>query len=106
MSAVRRLSAAALLVGVLAALALPAAATDETTTDEGATETTVAEDSAPVPVVEPAVTVPPPEPEQGTADWTYRYLIPTLLALAVLVVVATTVQYFLRVVRSRYKVVE
>lgn len=55
---------------------------------------------------EPAVTVPPPAADTGPDDWTYRYLIPTLIALALVVVIATTVQYFLQVVRKRYKVVE
>ena len=60
----------------------------------------------PSPAAEPAVTVPVVTPDAGPDDWTYRYLIPTLIALAVLVVIATTVQYFLQVVRKRYKVVE
>lgn len=55
---------------------------------------------------EPAVPASPPPVDDVLPDWTYRYLIPTLLALALVVVVATTVQYFLRVVRKRYKVVE
>lgn len=55
---------------------------------------------------EPAVTVPAPPADTGPDDWTYRFLIPTLIALAVVVVIATTVQYFVQVVRKRYKVVE
>jgi hypothetical protein len=50
--------------------------------------------------------VPVEAADTGPDDWTYRYLIPTLIALAVLVVIATTIQYFLQVVRKRYKVVE
>ena len=52
------------------------------------------------------MSIPDTAPEEQNVDWTYRYLIPTLLALAAIVVIVTTVQYFLRVVRNRYKVVE
>jgi|FLYL01.1.fsa_nt_gi hypothetical protein len=55
---------------------------------------------------EPAVPASPPPVDDTIPDWTYRYLIPTLLALAIVVVVVTTIQYFLRVVRKRYKVIE
>lgn len=60
----------------------------------------------PVLGAEPAVTIPAPPTDAGPDDWTYRFLIPTLIALAVVVVIATTIQYFLQVVRKRYKVVE
>lgn len=122
---VRRLLALAAVVSVLLLVAFPAvAATEETTADDAATDATVAgeegtledgtgtegaeeEEAAPAgPVAPPAVTVPPEVPDDAPADWTYRYLIPTLILLAVVVVIATTVQYFLRVVRNRYKVVE
>lgn len=120
---VRRLLSLAAVVLVLLVAAFPVvAATEETTADESATDTTVTgdegtaeegttgeeqEETAPAgPVAPPAVTVPPETADDTPADWTYRYLIPTLLALAVIVVIATTVQYFLRVVRNRYKVVE
>lgn len=54
----------------------------------------------------PAIEAPQPPPVDDTLSWTYRFLIPTLLVLAVLVVVVTVVQYFLRVVRRRYRVVQ
>lgn len=54
----------------------------------------------------PAITIPLPVADDTPVDWTYRYLVPTLLALAVIVVISTTIQYFTRVVRKRYKVVE
>ncbi len=54
----------------------------------------------------PAVEAPQPPPVDETLSWTYRFLIPTLLVLAVLVVVVTVVQYFVRVVRARYRVVQ
>lgn len=103
-----RLIALSLLSLLLVAAALPALAVDEpeTTTTESTTETTVAEEESTENVAPPAVTSPPPSTDEPTPDWTYRYLIPTLLALAALVVIATTIQYFLQVVRKRYKVVE
>ena len=114
MSSLRRLLP--LVVLLVLAVALPALAADEqtettaettetTVASEGGTETTVASESSGQ-VPPQAVTVPPTAAEEETPDWTYRYLIPTLIALAVLVVIITTVQYFLRVVRNRYKVVE
>lgn len=104
MPAVRRLLSLVLASLALLLLSLPAVATEEPVTESTVTETTAAPSEGAG--VLPAVTIPPPESEEVTADWTYRYLIPTLLLLAVLVVIATTVQYFLRVVRNRYKVVE
>jgi hypothetical protein len=106
MSTARR--SLAVLASVLAVVffALPSFAAEEEAPVDTVTETTVAEEQSGVVDVAPAVTVPPAADEEVTADWTYRYLIPTLLALAIVVVIATTIQYFMRVVRSRYKVVE
>ena len=73
-------------------------ASETTIPAEGETTTTAV-------VVEPAVPVTEPPATPEPVDWTYRYLIPTLLVLAALVVVATVVQYFLTVVRKRYRVV-
>jgi hypothetical protein len=85
------------LIGMAAAGAATTTVPGETTS----TETTVTTG----PPIDPAVpvTTVPEEPVQ--ADWTYRYFIPTLLVLAALVVVVTVVQYFLMVVRKRYRVV-
>ena len=55
---------------------------------------------------EPAVTVTIPPPSDSALDWTYRYLIPTALALAVIVILITSIQYFTQVVRKRYRTVE
>lgn len=108
MTTARRLLLLVSIAMLVVSAAFPALAVEEPETTEGATETTVAaEDDAPAAdVPPPAVTVPDTAADEQTADWTYRYLIPTLLALAVLVVILTTVQYFVRVVRNRYKVVE
>lgn len=54
----------------------------------------------------PAVPVEPPEEPATVLDWTYRYLIPTALVIAVLVVIMTSIRYFTNVVRRRYRVVE
>lgn len=55
---------------------------------------------------EPAVPIEPPDETAALLDWTYRYLIPTALVLAVVLVVMTTVRYFTNVVRKRYRIVE
>jgi hypothetical protein len=47
-----------------------------------------------------------PEATDPLPDWTYRYMIPTGIVLAVLVIVMTTIQYFTRVVRRRYRIVK
>ena len=63
----------------------------------------------PVPInsdTEPAVPVTEPPPADPTLDWTYRYMIPTALALALVVILITSIQYFTQVVRKRYRVVE
>lgn len=106
MSSARR--SIAVLVSAIAVLffALPSFAAEEEAPVDTVSPTTVADEQSGVVDVAPAVTVPPAAEDDATADWTYRYLIPTLLALAVVVVIATTIQYFMRVVRNRYKVVE
>ncbi len=77
-------SAAALALGV----ALPALA-QETPED-------IAE-------IVPAVVVEESSLAEPVADWTYRFLVPTCLALALIFCVLTVVLYFTKVVRSRYK---
>jgi hypothetical protein len=78
---------------------LLAFAQEEATTTTGAGTTTTG-----VTVV-PAVPVVPVAEADSLADWTYRFLVPTGLVLAALVVVVTVIQYFRRVVRNRYRVV-
>jgi hypothetical protein len=105
----RRFLAALALFAVVAFVALPVAAT--TTTGAGTTETTVAgtnetsETTAPTVTIEPAVPVETAPAANAAPDWTYRFFIPTLLVLAALVVIATVIQYFTRVVRNRYRTV-
>lgn len=100
MSIVRRIPAFLLTAFLFVAVtALPAVAQED-----APTETTVASTGGAV--GEPAVVAPEPSSLVAQDDWTYRFLIPTLIALAIVVVAGTTVQYFLQVVRKRYKVVE
>ena len=44
------------------------------------------------------------EPEDPA--WTYKFLIPTSVAIATLVILGNVVQYFRQVTRKRYKVKE
>ena len=102
----RRLLAAALVTAVVTLLALPLRAT--TTTESGSeagTETGTTEATTPAVTIEPAVPVDTTPVPETNPDWTYRFFIPTLLVLAVLVVILTVVQYFTRVVRNRYRIV-
>lgn len=71
--------------------------------DEGAgeaTTTTIATG------LSPAVEVGDDAPAEATADWTYRYMIPTALALAAVIILFTAIRYFTDVVRKRYRIVE
>jgi hypothetical protein len=102
----RRLSHIAALLAVLGALVVAAAA-PALATETGETTTTVATEApAPTSNVEPAVPVTTPAATEAPLDWTYRYMIPTAIVLAVLVVAVTTVQYFTSVVRKRYRIVK
>jgi len=99
MSIHRRLISLVLLVTVFAlpGVAIAQEVTEETTTTTAATEGTF---------LMPAVSVPPVVDDEVEAPWTTKFLIPTSLVLAVLAVFVTVVQYFVKVVRNRYKVVE
>ncbi len=94
----RRLSVFGCVLAFISVSTMALATTVPTTAPSDAETTTTA-------VIEPAVPVTEAPPSPAKVDWTYRYFIPTLLILAVLVVVGTVVQYFLRVVRKRYRVV-
>lgn len=95
MKAGRRLIALLFLVAALSFVALPALAQDETVEPTPISAT-----------LEPAVTIPTVEADETTADWTYRYMIPTAIALGAVVIVVTSAQYFTQVVRKRYRIVE
>lgn len=103
MSRIGRSSLLVLVVGALiTGLSLVALAAEED--DEGGAEdtTTTTVDSGLVPAVE----VDGAEEAPAEVDWTYRYLIPTGLALAAIIILVTAVKYFTDVVRKRYRIVE
>lgn len=105
MKRIARVAAALLTLGaivILFALPVLAAAEEEEGAEEGATTTTVAESSG----LAPAVEIADEEALEPQQDWTYRYLVPTGLALAVIVVLFTSIRYFTNVVRQRYRIVE
>jgi hypothetical protein len=101
MSRLRRPLVLLLSFAALMAFSLQALAQDETPTDQPTT--TVASDTS---GPGPAVPVTTPNPAPAKADWTYRYMIPTAIVLALLIILFTTVQYFTSVVRKRYRVVD
>lgn len=102
MKRISHIAILAVLVGAMLGLvSTPLLATEETE------ETVPAEETVPVTSdIEPAVPVTVPTATETPLDWTYRYMIPTGIALAVLVIVITTVQYFTSVVRKRYRIVK
>ena len=77
-------------------LAVPALAQED-----GSTTTT-----APAANLTPAVPIETPTDTAATLDWTYRFLIPTGLVLAGLVILITSIRYFTNVVRKRYRIIE
>ncbi len=85
------------------------AETPTTVAGEEGTGTTVAgegggaETTAPGPTIVPAAPVEEPAVLPEDVPWTYRYLIPTALVIGGLAVVVTIIQYFVRVVRARYR---
>ena len=96
-----RFHVAILVCGLLAlaALALPAAAQEEPPTEAPA-------DQELVDVPEPAVEVVSETPAEEEPAWTFRYLVPTSLVVALLVVVGSIVAYFVKVVRTRYRLIQ
>lgn len=93
-----------MLVALLAvSVAIPAlGATEGEDGGEGAEVTSTTVSSGLTPAVEmESEASEPPQP-----DWTYRYLIPTGLALAGIIIVLTAIKYFTDVVRKRYRIVE
>lgn len=95
----------ALVLALSAGFAVTALAAEEGEPEEGAPaeeETEVPADSG----LTPAVEIGSDEAALAQADWTYRYLIPTGLVLAVVIVLLTSIKYFTDVVRKRYRIVE
>jgi hypothetical protein len=80
-----------------------------TVAGEEGTGTTVAGEGGGAETTAPGATIVPAAPVEEPAElpedvpWTYRYLIPTVLVIGGLAVVVTVIQYFVRVVRARYR---
>jgi hypothetical protein len=100
MRSVTRLVLLSLFLLSLALTALPALAAESGNGEEEPLPAEVIFEYEPAVVLE---SVPPAAEEQ---PWTTKFLVPTSLALATIAVFVTVIQYFVRVVRSRYKVVE
>ena len=93
-----------LIIGALiAGSSLVAIAAEEGDGDEGGADTTTTTmDTG----LSPAVSVDGEAPAEAESEWTYRYLVPTGLALAAIIVLFTAIKYFTDVVRKRYRIVE
>lgn len=93
---------AAIIALIVASLPLTVLAAEEGDEQGGteATTTTLASGLTPAVEIDEAEGVPAQE------DWTYRYMVPTALALAVVIVLVTAIKYFTDVVRKRYRIVE
>lgn len=95
MRRVGRATVILLAIGVLfAAFAVPALAQED------------AENTDAVVTGPPAVEIPEEAATESIPDWTYRYMIPTTLVLAAVVILLTSIRYFTNVVRKRYRTVE
>jgi hypothetical protein len=93
------------LVGLLViSAALPLAAAEDAPADPAET----ADDAETLiqPAYEPAVVVQPAAGDEAEPAWTTKFLVPTGLLIAAIALSSTIVMYFVRVVRTRYKVVE
>lgn len=86
-----------ILIGFLIVLVPAALAQEEAPADEP---------GAVIDVPEPAVRVVPEAPIEVESAWTFRYLVPTSLVIALLVVVGSIVAYFVKVVRTRYRLIQ
>ena len=103
----RRSSVILLTVLILGGTIVPAAAaTPIVLATEGETE--IAEEAPAVEYDGPEAFFPAEEEAEDEIDyaWTYDYLIPLTMVLIALLVLALVIGYFLRVVRTRYTVVE
>ena len=108
-SAMRRLARILLLTLLAALVVLPTAAlavdeAEEDVVTEGETDEPEPEL---INVGDPAVEVDlQPEAAEDVPAWTYRYLVPTLVALTVVLVAFLVIQYFNQVVKGRQRPVE
>lgn len=91
-----------LMVGIVVVVfSVVAVAAEEE--DEGVAETTTSTVES---GLSPAVTIGEDEAPAAEVDWTYRYIIPTGLVIAAVIVLFTAIKYFTDVVRKRYRILE
>lgn len=105
MSRTGRNSLLFLIVGFLiAGFSLVALAAEEGGEEEGgggdSTTSTIESGLSPAVPIETEEAAPP------EVDWTYRYMIPTGLVLAAVIILLTAIKYFTDVVRKRYRILE
>lgn len=97
----------AMVFVLLALAAIPVFGVDSGDEDEIVEQAPVSEEEAEGSSgLTPAIPMPEEAALEPLPDWTYRYLVPTGLALALVVIIMTSVQYFMNVVRKRYRIVE
>lgn len=106
---------ASVLSALLLSFSLPLLATEDGGADTGDTSGSVGSvegvegdgvEGAEESDYSPAVVVEPAAPDAVEQAWTTKFLVPTGLLIAAVALSATVVMYFVRVVRTRYKVVE
>jgi hypothetical protein len=104
MTRINRTVALSLAAVFLLAVAAPAGASGDGEEESAeTTETTVA--AVPINAEDqPAVMIPPSEPEEREQPWTARYLIPLLVVTAIVLVIGVAIAYN-HSVRHRYEVV-
>ena len=100
--ALRRLLSRILVAAGEVAGGAPISALADDHVEEGETQQGTMNENLPVPAI---VIEEPPEQIEDVA-WTYRFLIPTTVAIATLVILGNVIQYFRQVTRKRYKVIE
>ncbi|MDH3261342.1 MAG: hypothetical protein OEM84_10270 [Acidimicrobiia bacterium] len=104
MSNLQRRSLVSIVIGLLVLILAPAGLAQV----EAQTDATIpaVEPGPVIDVPTPAVKIVPQTPAEPEQAWTFRYLIPTSLVIALLVVVGSIVAYFLKVVRTRYRLIQ
>lgn len=95
------------LIGLLViSTALPISAAEDEPAPADSAETVSDAETVIQPGYEPAVVVEPAAADAAEPAWTTKFLVPTGLLIAAIAMLSTVVMYFVRVVRTRYKVVE
>ena len=92
----------ALVLGLFLIITPAISALADNHMEEDETQQGTMSENLPVPAI---VVEEPPEQIEDVA-WTYRFLIPTTVAIATLVILGNVIQYFRQVTRKRYKVIE